>query len=140
MLLVGMAWMAFSFWAFSYSFSNSFLLYNRHSRLPVFGAALLGAGAILGSAYVQWRRHRPLLVACVRQAIGAALALAPLVVVSAVLGRAPDPWHPSADDAMGSGIDFLVLCALGIVSVILLAIALAVRGVIDKRTGGAGDR
>lgn len=136
-LATALAWMAFWFWTFSYSYSSSFFVYNRHSRLPVFGAALFAAAAILVSAWRQWSSRRSILVACVRHAVWSALALSPFVVVSGVLMRAPHPWRPSADDAMGTGIDFMILCALAIVSVLLLALALSVRRIVEKARGRA---
>jgi hypothetical protein len=131
-LAAALAWMAFWFWTFSCSYSSSFFVYNRHSRLPVFGAALFAAAAILVSGWRQWSSRRAILVACVRHAAWSALALVPFVIVSGVLMRAPHPWRPSADDAMGTGIDFMILCALAIVSVLLLALALAVRGMVSR--------
>lgn len=136
---VVVAWMAVWFWTFSFAFSDSFFTYNRHSRLPVFAAAWVASGTILWSAWLQWRRRGPILRALLRHAAGAAGSVALLVVVSAVLARAPDPWHPSADDAMGTGIDFLMLSALGVASLVALGVALgmrrAVAGAAPERSG-----
>ena len=134
-----LGWAGFWFWVFSFAYSDSFFLYNRPARLPVLFAAWLGACAILASAIWQWRRQGrrrgSILAACLRHAIGVALSLCPLLVVSAVLRRAPPPWRPSADDAMGTGIDFLILCGLGIVSVAVLALALSARRISRGRQG-----
>ena len=46
-------WMSFWFWAFSFGFSDSFFAYDRHSRLPPFAAALIGAAGIFASALAQ---------------------------------------------------------------------------------------
>ena len=124
-----LAWSAFAFWVFSFAFSDHFFRYNLHSRLPAFVAAFVAAVAIPCSAAWQWRRactgRTTRLWAWLAHAGGCALCLAPFVVVTATLSRLPSPWRLSADDAMGAGIDFLMLLALAIVSGILLAGALA---------------
>jgi hypothetical protein len=132
---LGAAWMAFCFWAFGWAYSHSFFAYNRHSRLPVFAAALVGAGGIFVSAAAQWRAQRHILATCLRHAVGVALALCPLVAVSGLLHRAPHPWRPSADDAMGTGIDFLLLVGAGIASLLLLAGAVTMRRLLRLRHG-----
>jgi hypothetical protein len=48
------------------------------------------------------------------------------MVVSGVLSRAPDPWHLSADDAMGVGIDWLLLLGLSLLSLPVVGVALLV--------------
>lgn len=122
------AWAAFAFWLFSYSFSSSFFRYNQPSRLPPFIAACLGAIVIPVSGFVQWRRVRrrsasPLAAALFHVAVST-VALGPLVIVAAILAHAPEPWHPSADDAMGVGIDFLILVGIALTSVIVMSIVL----------------
>lgn len=131
----GAVWLTFWFWAFSLAYSDSFFAYNRHSRLPVLAAALLGAGGIFASAVVQWRARRSVVVACLRHAVGVAASLCPLLVVSALLRRAEGRWRPSADDAMGTGIDFLLLTMVGIASVVVLAAGLAWRSLRRRREG-----
>jgi hypothetical protein len=121
------AWLTFWLWAFSLAFSDSFFVYNRHSRLPTFTAAWLGSAGILASACSQWTSRRPILAASLWHLVGAIASMCPLVLVSALLSRAPEPWHLSGDDAMGVGIDFLILCALGALSVVLLPVGLALR-------------
>jgi hypothetical protein len=48
----------------------------------------------------------------------------PLAGTAALLARAPAPFHLSGDDAMGVGIDFMVLTAAAIVSALLLGLLL----------------
>ena len=128
--IAGVTWIACWFWAFSFAYSDSFFLYNRHSRLPAFFAAWLGSGLIFASACFQWTSRRPILAACLWHSVGVVASVCPLLIVSAVLARAPVPWRLSGDDALGVGIDFMVLCALGVASVVLLAVGLALRGAI----------
>lgn len=137
----GALWMTFWFWAFSLAYSSSFFAYNRHSRLPVFAAALVGAAGIFASAVVQWRAPRSVVRACLRHAVGVAASLFPLVAVSALLHRADGPWRPSADDAMGTGIDFLLLTGVGMASLAFLASGLALRKLWRRRVerGDAPD-
>jgi hypothetical protein len=123
----GAAWMTFWFWAFSLASSSSFFAYDQHSRLPIFVAALLGAGGIFLSAVAQWRARRSVPVACLRHIGAVALALSVPVGISALLSRAAPPWRPSADDAMGTGFDLLLLAGAGMASLVLLAIGLALR-------------
>jgi len=129
----GALWLTFWFWAFSFAYSNSFFVYNPHSRLPVFGAALLGAGGIFVSAVVQWRARKSIVAACLGHAVGVVASLCPLLAVSALLRRAAGPWRPSADDAMGTGMDFLLLAGVGLASLAVLASGLALRGVWRRR-------
>ena len=51
----------------------------------------------------------------------------PLGVTAAVLARVPGPMHLSADDAMGVGINGLLLVAVAIVSALVLAAVLWLR-------------
>lgn len=124
-----LAWSAFAFWAFSFAFSDNYFRYSLASRLPVFVAAFAAAVAIPCSAAWQWHRARTgratRLWAWLGHVVGCALCLAPFMAVTAVLSRLPSSWRLSADDAMGAGIDFLMLLALAIGSGILLAGALA---------------
>ena len=48
----------------------------------------------------------------------------PLAGMGALLVRAPAPFHLSGDDAMGVGIDFMVLTAASIASALVLGILL----------------
>lgn len=123
-----LAWSAFAFWVFSFAYSDGFFRYSLHSRLPVFVAAFAAAVAMPCSAAWQWHRARmdrtTRLRAWLGHAIGCALCLAPFVAVMSILTRLPSPWRMSGDDAMGAGIDFLMLLALALGSAILLAGAL----------------
>jgi hypothetical protein len=122
-------WNAFAFWLFSFSFSSGFFEYNLRSRLPTFLAAFFAAVAIPLSAAVQWRRARRTattrLGAGFAHAIVTALSIAPLTLASAILSRAPSPWRLEADDAMGVGIDFMMLLGIALTSLIVLAVTLA---------------
>jgi hypothetical protein len=131
--VAGAAWLSFWFWAFSLAYSDSFFEYNRHSRLPLFAAALAGAAGVFASAVVQWRSRRSIVSGCLRQAFGAAVSLCPLLAVSALLHRADPPWRPSADDAMGAGIDFLLLVGAGITSVAVLGVGLTLQNLRRRR-------
>jgi len=123
-------WTAFWFWAFSYSYSSSFFAYNRHTRITTFVAALITAVLIPVSASIQWRgaiRGRNGFVAFGLHALSCAAAMSLLPLVSGFLRRAERPWHLEADDAMGVGIDFLMLLGIAIASGVVLAIALVIR-------------
>jgi hypothetical protein len=122
-------YLAFWFWAFSFAYSSSFFAYNQHSRIPAFIAALAGAALILISVVAQWRSRRGLWTACFRHAVGVLIALCPLGLTLAVLVRAPEPWRPSADDAMGIGINLMLLAGLGVCSVTGLAVGLWLRNI-----------
>lgn len=130
-ILTLLAWAAFAVWAFAFSFSSSFFHYAPHSRLPPFFAAWAGAVVLPISAHLQWsrvaRRGRSPLLAWFLHGVTAAACVLPMMAVAAVLSRAPSPWRPSADDAMGAGIDFMVLTGMAIASGILLGLALLVR-------------
>ena len=123
-----LAWTAFAFWLFSFAFSDGYFRFSLHSRLPVFLAAFAAGVAIPCSAAWQWHRAREgrttRLRAWLGHALGCVLCLAPFVAVTATLSRLPSPWRLSGDDAMGAGIDFLMLVALAIASGVLLAGAL----------------
>jgi hypothetical protein len=122
-------YLAFWFWAFSFAYSSSFFAYNQHSRIPAFIAALAGAALILISFVAQWRSRRGLWNAFLRHAVGVLIALCPLGLTLAILVRAPEPWRPSADDAMGMGINLILLAGLGVCSVTGLAVGLWLRNV-----------
>ncbi|HEX5093565.1 MAG TPA: hypothetical protein VFV84_12845 [Burkholderiales bacterium] len=132
-----LAWAAFAFWLFSFAYSDSYFRYSLASRLPLFVVAFAAAVAIPCSAAWQWlqvRRGRATrLRAWLTHAIACVLGLAPFFAVTAVLVRLPSRWKLSADDAMGAGIDFLMLLAMAIGSGIVLAVALAL-----TRPRGAG--
>ena len=59
-----LAWSAFAFWLFRFSFSSSFFRYNLASRLPPFAAAFAGAVALPISAHHQWRRQLHFRASC----------------------------------------------------------------------------
>ena len=123
-----LGWAAFVFWTFSYSFSSSFFRYNQPARFAPFLAAWLGAMVFPVSAVHQWlrvlRAATSRLRAWLTHVAVSALALLPLVAVASVLRVLPAPWKPPADDAMGIGIDFLLLQAMGLGWVVLLTLAL----------------
>lgn len=125
-----LSWVGLSFWLFGLNYSSSFFHYNLPSRLPPFIAACLGALALPTSAFWQWSRvrrgARPLRAWFVHS-FWAAASVVPLVAVAAAAMRAPSPWRPSADDAMGTGIDFLLLVGLAVASAALLGLALVIR-------------
>lgn len=122
-------WGGFWFWAFSWQYSSSFFRYDLASRLPAFGAMLAAAVALPWSGGRQWWRYRcgerTRLAAFGRHllATGAALALPFGVVVA--LRVAPRAMRPSADDAMGIGIDLLAVLAIAIATALVLGVALA---------------
>ena len=132
-MVTGLAWAGFWFWAFSLAHSGSFFRHNQHSRLPAFLAAWLGACAVGVSGYIQWSRRRSVAVASLGQLLGIAVAVCPFVVVSVILHQAERPWRPEADDALGAGINFVVLCSLALVSVPVVGTAVGVRQVIQGR-------
>jgi hypothetical protein len=124
------AWTAVAFWAFSFGFSATFFQYDFASRLPPLVAALLAALAIPVSAFGQWSRMRQNRTSRLRAwftHLFCTLALlVAFAVIAALLGRAAAPFRLAGDDAMGVAYDFLMLAGLGIASVLILAIALAI--------------
>ena len=125
---IAVVWVGFWFWAFSYAYSASFFSYNLCSRLPTFIVSLMAAVAIPASALMQWRRQRrDVLPTVLNHGLATAASLCPLVIVSIVLSRLQGPCHLSGDDAMGVGIDFVMLAILGVVSIGVLTLGLAVR-------------
>jgi ankyrin repeat protein len=122
------AWSAFWFWAFSFAYSDSFFEYNRHTRIAAFVAVLLSAILLPISAVYWWLRPSasvfwPLLGHIATSLVVLALPAA----VTAVLSRADPPWHLSADDAMGVGIDYLFLLGIAIASLVVMLVAMGVR-------------
>jgi len=133
------AWAVFWFWAFSFAYSDSFFLYDRHARVPTFVAALVTAVLVPVSAAIQWRavsRGRNAFMAFGLHAVSCVAALSLLPIVSGLLRRAGEPWRLSADDAMGVGIDFLLLLGIAIASGLVLAVALFVRSRARTRRSG----
>ena len=128
LLLFG--WAAFWFWAFSFAYSDSFFLYNRYSRIPILVAAVAAAILIPISALHQWKRHakegRGRMRAVLTHAAACFIILGAPFTVSWALSKAPRPWRPSADDAMGAGIDLLLLLAIAALSIAALGIAVKV--------------
>jgi len=117
-------WSAAAFWTFSLSFSASFFRYNLASRLPPFLAAWLAATALPLLGARAWRRVRVgrtgIARAWIEYVLLASAALVPFLLTTAVERRLPSPWRMSADDAMGAGIDFLIL--LGLEASMLVAV------------------
>ena len=124
-------WVVLAFWALSLSYSSSFFEYNLPSRLPPFLAAFAATVALPISAHVQWQRVTREKISPLRgwllHCVVATGLFVPLVAVASLLARAPAPWHLSADDAMGVGIDFLLLLTAAIASSVVLAIAFLLR-------------
>ena len=123
-----LGWSALAFWAFSLSYSSSFFQYDLPSRLPPFLAAFAGAIAIPVSLRYQMRRVGaglcPPLRAWLLHAGASVAAVVPLALTAAVLSRVRGPMHLSGDDAMGVGLNFLMLVLVAVLSGIFLAIAL----------------
>jgi hypothetical protein len=122
-------WGAFWFWAFSWQYSSSFFDHHRASRLPVFLAMLTAAIVLPWSGARQWWRHRrgerSRLEAFGRHLLATGAALGVPFGVVAALRVAPRSWRPSADDAMGIGIDFLAVLAIAVATALVLGVALA---------------
>jgi hypothetical protein len=112
--LVG--WAGFAFWLFSFSFSSSFFRWNLAARLGPFVGAWLAAVAmpVAGARELAGfaRGRRGALAAWLRHLGWTVLAFLPFLGVTALERRLPDPFRLSADDAMGTGIDFLILLVL----------------------------
>lgn len=128
-ILAALAWTGFAIWLFGFSFSDHYFEYSLPSRLPPFLAALFSALVIPVSGARQFlhvrRTQTTRVQAWFTHAIVTALSILPLMLTSALLSRAPEPWKLSGDDAMGVGIDFLFLSAIAIFSILLLTVALA---------------
>jgi hypothetical protein len=120
--LAALAWVAFWFWAFSFAYSDSFFEYDRCARGSVLAAALFGALAIPSSALLAWRQPS-VFHGLAAHAAGFLVAVGPIVLVSLALGRVAGPCHLEADDAMGAGVDLLILVTLGVASLLALALA-----------------
>jgi hypothetical protein len=123
------AWGAFWFWAFSWQYSSSFFRYNLGSRLPAFLAMLSAAVALPWSAGRQWWRfrhgERTRLAAFARHLLASGLALGVPFGIVAALRVGPRALRPSADDAMGIGLDYLAVLAIAIAAALVLGVALA---------------
>lgn len=122
------AWTAFAFWAFSLSYSASYFQYDLPSRLPPFIAALAGAIAMPVSARYQLgrvsRNECSPIKGWLTHAATCVAAVLPLALTAAILSRVPGPMHLSGDDAMGVGLNFLMLVLVAIVSGCVLAVML----------------
>jgi len=123
------AWGAFWFWAFSWQYSSSFFRYSLASRLPAFLAMLGAAVALAWSAGRQWwrfrRGERSRLAAFGRHLLATGVALGVPFGVLAALRLGPRSLRPSADDAMGIGLDYLAVLAIAIAAALVLGVALA---------------
>lgn len=120
-------WLSLCVWLFAFSYSDSYFTYSHCSRIPVFAAAMIGAAAIPVGALLVWRRFSSALAVIVGQVGVSLLALGPLSATAFVLSRIRGACHLSADDAMGAGIDFLLLVGIAAVFVVVLAVASLVR-------------
>lgn len=127
-VLVALAWTGFAIWLFSFSFSDHYFKYSLPSRLPPFLAALFSALVIPVSGARQFLRVRRAQATRVQawftHAVVTALSVLPLMLTSALLSRAPEPWKLSGDDAMGVGIDILMLFGIALLSLVVLAVLL----------------
>jgi hypothetical protein len=110
-------WVSFWFWAFSFAYSDGFFLYNRHSRIPIFAAALVAATLIPISAVRSLLTHSAICL----------IILAALLAVFWALSRAERPWRLEADDAIGAGIDFMLLLGIATLSIAALGVAVSAR-------------
>jgi len=132
-------WVGFWFWAFSFGYSDSFFEYDPWTRLPLLGAAVWGAATLPVAAHLAWRSRPSLLRALAVYCAGVCGALIPLGFTSFVLSRSRGRWHLQADDAMGAGIDFLILVGLSVaIGVALLVAWVAVTVFRKRRHTGAG--
>jgi len=135
-----LAWAGFAFWLFSFSFSSSFFRWNLAARLGPFVGAWLaavalpvaGAWELAGFA----RGRRGALAAWLRHLGWTVLAFVPFLAVTALQRRLSDPFRLSADDAMGVGIDFLILVVLAAGFASAQAAALA--GLVARRRSRLG--
>ena len=137
LLAVLCAWTILAFWTFSLGYSSSFFQYNLPSRLPPFLAALLGAIALPVGAWFHWARVSGGRVSPAKgwlhQCLTASVSLLPLVATAFLVHHAPEPFRPSADDAMGTGIDFMILLAAVLAWTVLFGLALLVRRAVHSR-------
>lgn len=111
-------WLGFWTWAFSFAYSDSYFAYSRCSRIGVFVAAMIGIVGITAGAWHARRNSRSVAGALLRQVLASLASLGPLALTSFVLSRAPEPCHLSGDDAMGAGINFLLLCVVASMSLV----------------------
>ena len=134
------AWSAFWFWAFSFAYSDSFFEYNRHTRIPTFVAVLVAAILIPVSAFSWWPDSSGSgFRALVGHVMTCLVVLALPAIVTGLLSRADHPWHLEADDAMGVGIDFLLLLGIAVSSVVVMVGAIVVRSYRRRLHHSAGD-
>ena len=124
-------WAGFWFWAFSFSYSDGFFLYDRYSRISISLTALIAAIFIPFSAIVQWRWYEKSKYSGVRSFL---VHIATCFVIVSVFftvfwafAKAPPPWRLEADDAMGAGIDLMLLVVIAILSIAVFGVALAVK-------------
>jgi hypothetical protein len=124
-------WVSFWFWAFSFAYSDGFFLYNRHSRIPIFAAALVAATLIPISAVFQCRQYDKAECSGLRSLLTHSaiclIILAALLAVFWALSRAERPWRLEADDAIGAGIDFMLLLGIATLSIAALGVAVSAR-------------
>jgi hypothetical protein len=130
------AWTATWAWLLTFSFSDSYFKYDLCSRGLVFIAAMVGALVLPVGLLRVSRRANSIVGLLVRFGGVVALSLFPLAATSFALSRLPGQCHLSGDDAMGAGIDFILLsgAAMGIGSV---ATAAGVIRVARRRRTGA---
>lgn len=132
--LVGAGWLMSWVWLFAFSYSDSYFLYSLCSRAPVFAAAMLGAAVIPVGAFLVWRRFHSVSGVIIGQVGVSFVSVVPLAATAGLLARVPGPCHLSGDDAMGAGIDFIMLSGAAAASIAVLAIARVVRSLARRRT------
>ena len=124
-------WGALAFWTFSLSYSSTFFEYDLPSRLPPFLAAVAGAIVIPVSFRYQFQRatlkQSSRLRAWLSHLGMAFVATAPLAVTWHCFSRFRGPMHLSGDDALGVGINFLLLISVATLSVLLMSLVFMLR-------------
>jgi len=134
-IVAGTLWVSFCVWMFAFSYSDSYFEYSHCSRIPVFAAAMLGSAALPVGAFAVLHRFPSALGVIIGQLGVSALSLVPLAATNFVLSRIPGACHLSGDDAMGAGINFLLLTAIAGISVAGVALAAMVRPRRERRNG-----
>ena len=126
-ILAAAAWVTSWVWLFAFSYTHSYFNYNLCSRVPVFAAALIGAILVPAGAFLVWRRCVSVPAVVIGQVGVSFVSLLPLAATAGLVSRVSGPCHLSGDDAMGAGIDFLMLSGAAAASIVVLAIAGVVR-------------
>ncbi len=88
---------------------------------------MLGAMLLPVGAFLVWRRFDSVSGVVIGQVGVSFVSVVPLAVTAGLLARVPGPCHLSGDDAMGAGIDFIMLSVVAAAAIAVLAIAGVVR-------------